>query len=119
MDALYGERCFNCHGATGRGDGPLATLLPVPVPDFRQTVEQKSNSQIRRIIAEGRGLMPAFSPALRQSEISDMLRMVRFLSREGREIQWWEKFDVLVAAHCSVPWEFVFGYGEPREEDKP
>ena len=119
MDALYGQRCLNCHGPSGRGDGVLASSLPAVPPDFRDTVERKSNSQIRKIIAEGKGLMPAFEPALRQSEINDMLQMVRFLSREGRQISWWENFDTLVAVHCSIPWEAVLGYDEPAENKKP
>jgi hypothetical protein len=113
MNALYAERCFNCHGAGGNGDGPLAVALPVRTPDFRETVQRKSNAQIRQIIAAGVGVMPAFDPALRPSEINDMLQMVRFLSREGRDLAWWERFDTLVVAHCSVPWETVLGYDEP------
>lgn len=116
MDAVYLQRCVSCHGVSGRGDGPVAASLPVAPPDFRDTVERKSNSQIRRTIAEGRGAMPAFDPALRQSEITDMLQMVRFLSREGRNVQWWEKFDTLVVAHCSVPWEVVLGVDDAPEE---
>jgi hypothetical protein len=116
MDALYAQRCLNCHGPSGQGDGPMAANLPIPTPDFRDTVQRRSNGQIRRIIAEGRGVMPAFEPALRPSEINDMLQMVRFLSREGRDLAWWEKFDTLVVAHCSVPWEAVLGYDEPPEE---
>jgi hypothetical protein len=115
MDALYAERCLGCHGRTGGGDGPLAQALPVPPPDFRETVERKTNSQIRKVIAEGRGTMPAFSPALRPSEISDMLQMVRFVSREGRETRWWERFDTLVVAHCSLPWETILGYDQIEE----
>src|SRR3990170_6565536 len=118
MDTLYAQRCLGCHGQAGDGDGPLARSLPVRPSDFRDTVERKTNSQIRRAIAEGRGTMPAFSPALRQSEISDMLQMVRFLSREGRETRWWEKFDTLVVAHCSLPWETILGYDEPAEQSK-
>ena len=94
----------------------MAVSLPLPVPDFRETVERKSNGQMRRIITEGKGVMPAFAPALKAGEINDMVRMVRFLSREGRDISWWEKYDALVIAHCSVPWEAVFGYDEPPEE---
>ncbi len=116
MDGLYTQRCLSCHGLSGRGDGPVAASLPVPTPDFRETVERKSTGQIRRIIAEGKGIMPAFEPALRQSEITDMVQMVRFLSREGREVRWWEKFDILVVAHCSVPWDIVLGYDTPAEE---
>ncbi len=119
MDAVYMQRCLNCHGVNGRGNGPMAASLPVALPDFRDTVERKSNPQIRRVIADGKGMMPAFEPALRPSEINDMLQMVRFLSREGRQISWWEKFDVLVVAHCSIPWEAVLGYDEPATEKKP
>lgn len=64
--------------------------------------------------------MPAFGPVLSPAEINDMLQMVRFLSREGREdLAWWERFDALVVAHCSVPWETVLGYDQPRPASKP
>jgi hypothetical protein len=119
MDILYAERCLTCHGPGGQGDGSLAAALPVAPPDFKDTVQGKSNNQIRRIIAEGRGLMPAFEPALRPAEITDMLQMVRFLSREGRDLAWWERFDTLVVAHCNIPWETVLGYDEPAETKKP
>ncbi len=119
MDALYAQRCLNCHGPSGRGDGPIAASLPVPPPDFRQTVERKYIPQIRRIIANGKGTMPAFEPALSKAEVNDMLQMVRFLSREGRNLAWWEKYDVLVAAHCSIPWETVLGYDDPPPEKSP
>ena len=112
MDMLYLQRCANCHGTGGRGDGPIAASLPASVPDFRVTVERRTNAQMRRIITEGAGMMPAFAPALKPGEINDMVRMVRLLSREGRELSWWEKYDALVIAHCSVPWEVVFGYDE-------
>ena len=115
MDALYAQRCLNCHGPTGSGDGPMAAAFSVRPPDFRDTVQRKGNGQIRKIIAEGAGVMPAFDPALSPSEINDMLQMVRFLSREGRDVAWWEKFDTLVVAHCSVPWETVLGYDEPSK----
>jgi len=64
-------------------------------------------------------MMPAFEPALRPSEINYLLQIVRFFSREGRDIAWWEKFDTLIVAHCSVPWESVLGIDEPPEEKKP
>jgi hypothetical protein len=119
MDMLYAQRCLNCHGASGRGDGPMAAVLPVAPPDFRHTVEKSANPQIRRVITHGKGLMPAFEPALSPAEINDMLQMVRFLSREGRQISWWERFDTLVVAHCSVPWEAVFGYDQPGPKGNP
>ena len=119
MDFLYAQRCLGCHGPSGQGDGPIALSLPMRPPDFRETVQRKSTSQIRRIIAEGRGIMPAFDPALRQAEITDMVQMVRLLSREGRDISWWERFDTLVVAHCSIPWDAVFGYNDSAEREDP
>lgn len=116
MDLIYGHRCANCHGAGGRGDGPMAAALAVAPPDFRDTVQRLSNSQIRRAIADGKGAMPAFDPALRPSEVNDMLQMVRFLSREGRDLAWWEKYDTLIAAHCSIPWEAALGLDDPPEK---
>jgi hypothetical protein len=115
MEIMYAERCLGCHGASGRGDGPLAAKLPAVVPDFRDTAQEKTVTQIRKAIADGRGMMPAFEPALRPSEIQDMVYFVRLLSRKDRPVEWWEKFDTLVWAHCSVPWEKVLGYDESPE----
>jgi len=91
-------------------------LSGLRVPDFRRTVERKSVTQIRRAIERGAGMMPAFDPALTGAEIQDMVIMVRLLSREGRDAQWWERFDSLVWAHCSVPWDFVLGIDDSQEE---
>lgn len=118
MEKLYAERCFGCHGPSGKGDGPLAASLPVRVPDFRDTIRDKNVAQIRRIIKEGNGFMPAFSPALTGSEIQDLVVMTRLLSQKDRPLKWWERFGPAVWAHCSVPWEFVFGYDQSAEEAK-
>jgi mono/diheme cytochrome c family protein len=32
----YTRACASCHGLTGRGDGPLAEFMSVPVPDVTQ-----------------------------------------------------------------------------------
>ena len=110
MQLNYGQRCLGCHGPSGRGDGPIAASLPNPVPDFRNTVKQKSVIQIRSVIRSGKGVMPAFGPALKNYEIQDMVRFVRILSLEGRNPDWWEKFEPLIWAHCSVPWQYVYDY---------
>ncbi|MBI2088099.1 MAG: cytochrome c [Deltaproteobacteria bacterium] len=119
METIYAERCLGCHGTSGKGDGPIAVSLPVGIPDFRETVRAKNVFQIRKVIKEGKGIMPAYSPALTNPEVQDMVRMVRVVSQQGREIAWWEKFEPLVWAHCSVPWEFVLGYDQPPQEKGP
>lgn len=118
MENLYTQRCIGCHGASGRGDGPLAASLPVRVPDFRNTVDNKTVTQIRNVITDGKGIMPAFGPALRKPEIQDMVLFVRVLSQKGRNLAWWEHVDPLVWAHCNVPWEIALGYDEAPKEEK-
>jgi hypothetical protein len=47
-----------------------------------------------------------------------MVLFVRLLSRRDRDVAWWERYEALVWAHCSVPWETVLGYDrEPAESD--
>ena len=110
MRLVYAQRCASCHGPAGRGDGPIARALSAKVPDFRETVENRDVFEIRRIIKDGTGIMPAFRHALEKYQVQDMVRMVRVLSMEGRDLDWWEKFEPLVWAHCSVPWQYVYDY---------
>jgi hypothetical protein len=65
--------------------------------------------------AGDRSGFPEHGGALTPGEINDMVRMVRFLSREGRDVAWWEKSDILVSAHCSIPWDAVLADDEPLE----
>jgi len=117
VNNLYAHHCLGCHGVSGRGNGPLSSKLTLAVPDFRDTVIRKTVPQIRKIIASGKGIMPAFGHTLSKAEIQDMLQIVHTLSREGRNLTWWEKIEPLSWAHCNVPWEFVFGYNSSQEEE--
>lgn len=119
MKVLYAERCLGCHGTSGRGDGPIAASLPAHVPDFRDTIRRKSVIQIRQLIKKGKGIMPAFEPALQKYEIQDMVQFVRILSKEGRTVEWWENFEPLIWAHCSVPWQYVYGYDRSQSAENP
>ena len=39
-EALYGQVCATCHGKDGKGDGPAAEALVMPVPDLtRLTID--------------------------------------------------------------------------------
>ncbi len=40
-DALFQQLCASCHGPTGGGEGPVASLLKKPPPDLR-TISQRS-----------------------------------------------------------------------------
>ena len=52
---IWKERCSNCHGTFGHGDGPGAKLLPKPPRDFsdRSWQEQAVDDRIALTIVEG------------------------------------------------------------------
>jgi hypothetical protein len=52
---IWNERCSNCHGTFGHGDGPGAKLLPKPPRDFsdRAWQEQAKDDRIALTIVEG------------------------------------------------------------------
>lgn len=69
---VFDERCSPCHGPGGRGDGPLAQVVPVRPRDYH-TEEFKWGTRPSDIVATIRagrsGVMPAFSEELTQRQI--------------------------------------------------
>ncbi len=71
---LFMSRCSGCHGPSGMGDGPMASLLTVPVADLTQLTLRNGGlfpraDVVRTIdgrkqfLAHG-GPMPVFGPVL-------------------------------------------------------
>ena len=70
----FREACAGCHGAEARGDGPLAALLSVPVPDLSLLAQREGGfdrAEMLRRIDSGNGMvahggpMPVFGGLLR------------------------------------------------------
>jgi len=63
----YAERCANCHGATGAGDGELIaqTGNPAPMPFDADYIRQAMPSVMFQQITDGEAAvgMPPFGPA--------------------------------------------------------
>lgn len=59
---LFQRFCAACHGAEGRGDGPVASSLTVIVPDLTRLYQRRGNTfpaaEIREII-DGRSVVIA------------------------------------------------------------
>lgn len=76
---LYAENCAQCHGAGGRGDGPLAGKLPVRPADL--TVPHLFAHKIGEIywwVSYGRddGVMPGFADKLTPAQRWDLIDFV-------------------------------------------
>jgi mono/diheme cytochrome c family protein len=59
---LFMQSCIQCHGETGRGDGPLARSLPLQPANLYDHVPFHPDQYFYEVITRGlSGVMPAFS----------------------------------------------------------
>lgn len=74
--ALWNVSCAACHGRTGAGDGPQAPpeLLSLLEPEWQ---EAKSDEDIARVIAQGRGMMPPFGDTIQPQGIAALVELIR------------------------------------------
>jgi putative copper export protein/mono/diheme cytochrome c family protein len=76
---LYAQNCTVCHGATGRGDGPLADKLPVRPADL--TEPHLFAHKVGEIFwwvsyGKGNGVMPGFADKLSSDQRWDLINFV-------------------------------------------
>lgn len=78
-ELAYVRYCVSCHGKTGRGDGPLAADLRIPVPDLTTLASRSGGTypsdRVFRIIASGETVrghgtadMPAWGDAFKKTK---------------------------------------------------
>jgi mono/diheme cytochrome c family protein len=85
--AVYQHHCQDCHGLTGRGDGPAATSLKVPPADFQRFRSfLKSDEELLRTIEHGVVFSPMHSwrGQLTDGEMQDVVAHIRLLSQQGQ-----------------------------------
>ena len=85
--AVYQHHCQDCHGLTGRGDGPAATSLKVPPADFQRFRSfLKSDEELLRTIEHGVVFSPMHSwrGQLTDGEMQDVVSHIRLLSQQER-----------------------------------
>ena len=90
--ALFAAHCAECHGATGKGDGPGAKIVRTPMTDFTNAaamanrddrflaeIIQKGGSQFGRSNA-----MPAWGMKFSDEEIRALVKHIRSLAHPDR-----------------------------------
>jgi putative copper resistance protein D len=76
---LYAENCAVCHGATGRGDGPLAGKLPIRPADLTEPhLFAHKVGEIFWWVSYGRdnGVMPGFADKLNPDQRWDLINFL-------------------------------------------
>lgn len=75
---LYVNTCLVCHGAEGRGDGPVGAVFdPVPVDLNDAYTQDQADGQIFFTLTRGRVSMPYYRDALSQQERWDVINYLR------------------------------------------
>jgi len=76
---LYRIHCGECHGATGRGDGPKASRTWPRPTDLAQMAGHHPDGDFAWKIETGRGDMPGFKKKLKSDEIWDLVNFMQSL----------------------------------------
>lgn len=77
--AIYLDKCVQCHGETGKGDGPDAAMY-YPAPASLNDVKRMSDATDGELfyeISEGRKPMPAFKKRLTEEQRWQLVLLVR------------------------------------------
>jgi len=86
---VYEQRCLDCHGSEGRGDGRNAlSLSPRPGNLISAATSAKSDQDLLKIIANGRPrtAMPAWKDELSDEDQQAVLAYIRSLVRFSRSL---------------------------------
>ena len=79
----YEENCLQCHGESGKGDGPMAGMLekkPAILTDTEGMSEQ-TDGEIYWVITKGRKPMPAFEAKLTEEQRWGLVNLMRSISK--------------------------------------
>jgi copper transport protein len=75
---LFEQNCTQCHGETGRGDGPLASTLRIPPANLYDHIPYHPDQFFFEVMTNGLGgVMPAFEGTLSEEDRWNILNYLR------------------------------------------
>jgi cytochrome c6 len=76
----YKAKCAMCHGPDGAGQTPTGKSMKVR--DLRSAdVQKMSDAELMKVIADGKGKMPAYKAKLGSDEIQALVTLIRNLKK--------------------------------------
>jgi mono/diheme cytochrome c family protein len=87
-EQVYNTVCWTCHGRYGRGDGPAAPDVAVPLPDFTDSARWKDRSaaQVLERLRSGGHTPMAIANVLKPEALDDALAYIRTLYVPGKHV---------------------------------
>lgn len=74
--AIYKAKCAACHAADGSGNTTVGKSLKVR-PFASAEVQKCSDAELTKMIADGKGKMPAYAKKLTPEEIQSLVAVIR------------------------------------------
>ena len=114
---LYVSYCLLCHGAGGKGDGPLAKAMKITPADLTITVRSRSDTILTKIITgEGRqtitgrdrhnllsDAMPEWKNIFTKSQVKSLIAYIRFFGKSKHKLMGDPKLGMqLYQQYCHV-----------------
>jgi len=84
--SIYLDKCAQCHGEEGRGDGPESVMYAVKPANFTEAhmMREMSDGEIFWKISEGRAPMPTFKKQLTEEQRWQLVHYVRAFAPSHR-----------------------------------
>ena len=77
----YKAKCASCHGADGGGATPVGKSMKIR--DLRSPeVQKQTDTDLQKIMSDGKGKMPAYKSKLSVADISSMVAFVRGMAKK-------------------------------------
>jgi cytochrome c6 len=78
--AIFKSKCAMCHGPDGKGQTTMGKNLHLKDMSAEE-VQNMKNADMQKIIADGKGKMPAFKAKLDQASIDSLIDFIRTLKK--------------------------------------
>ncbi|MBV9087360.1 MAG: cytochrome c [Acidobacteria bacterium] len=77
---LFAAKCQACHGKAGDAESPMAKKFAVH-PLGSPEVQKNSDADLSKVIADGKGKMPAFTGKLTDDQVKSQVAYIRTLKK--------------------------------------
>jgi mono/diheme cytochrome c family protein len=67
-ETLWKQSCWQCHGESGKGDGPAAASVVGGVPSLEGRIIEENFDELVEVIQAGKGRMPGFSETMEKQD---------------------------------------------------
>ncbi len=77
----FAAKCASCPGPDGKGNAKMAAMMKMTIPDLSQSAANMTDSDLTKLISEGKKPMPTFGKTLSKEEIDAVVHYVKAIGK--------------------------------------